>query len=144
MAALLNSLSIGFRYMAVNRDSKKILKLLSAVKTQYSTLSRLIGVAAAKLESARKANDELQHRTDIINKRLSSVEELDREEAGTLLGDLFAGSHSKGQQAADSEADEPDDVNDAFEDPEVADDVTSHSGITAKLQSTGKETEDFL
>ena len=95
MAALLNSLSIGFRYMAVNRDSKKILKLLSAVKTQYSTLSRLIGVAAAKLESARKANDELQHRTDIINKRLSSVEELDREEAGALLGDLLEGSYSK-------------------------------------------------
>ena len=95
MAALLNSLSIGFRYMAVNRDSKKILKLLSAVKTQYSTFSRLIGVAAAKLESARKANDELQHRTDIINKRLSSVEELDREEAGALLGDLLEGSYSK-------------------------------------------------
>ena len=95
MAALLNSLSIGFRYMAVNRDSKKILKLLSAVKTQYSALSRLIGVAAAKLESARKANDELQHRTDIINKRLSSVEELDREEAGALLGDLLEGSYSK-------------------------------------------------
>lgn len=95
MAALLNSLSIGFRYMAVNRDSKKILKLLSAVKTQYSTFSRLIGVAAAKLESARKANDELQHRTDIINKRLSSVEELDREEAGALLGDLLEGSHRK-------------------------------------------------
>ena len=143
MAALLNSLSIGFRYMAVNRDSKKILKLLSAVKTQYATLSRLIGVAAAKLESARKANDELQHRTDIINKRLSSVEELDREEAGALLGDLFAGSHSKGRQAADSEAEETD-ADDSFEAVENPDDVTLHCGITAKLQSTGNETEDFL
>ena len=88
MAALLNSLSIGFRYMAVNRDSKNILKLLSAVKTQYATLNRLIGTAAARLESAKKANDELRHRADIINKRLSSVEEIDPMEASALLGSM--------------------------------------------------------
>lgn len=87
MAALLNSLSIGFRYMAVNRDSKKILKLLSAVKTQYASLSRLINTAAARLEGARKANEELQHRADIINKRLSSIEEIDPMEASALLGE---------------------------------------------------------
>ena len=85
MAALLNSLSIGFRYMAVNRDSKKVLKLLSAVKSQYASLSRLINTAAAKLEQARKANDDLQHRADIINKRLSAVEDIDPMEAQALL-----------------------------------------------------------
>ena len=158
MAALLNSLSIGFRYMAVNRDSKKILKLLSAVKTQYSTLSRLIGVAAAKLESARKANDELQHRTDIINKRLSSVEELDPLEAGKLLGSYQQEADSMSNDAeyntgnaADANIDvsniDAEDVNldtaDVVGD-NIDADVVSQSASNAKPQSLGRETEDFL
>ncbi|MDO4961559.1 MAG: DNA recombination protein RmuC, partial [Eubacteriales bacterium] len=77
MAALINSLSIGFRYMAVNKDSQNILKLLSAIKTQYAALSRLIDTAGSRLDSAKKATDELQHRADIINRKLSAVEEID-------------------------------------------------------------------
>ena len=85
-AALLNSLSIGFRYMAVNRDSKRILKLLSAIKTQYANLSELIAMAGKRLDSAKKANDDLRKRTELINKRLSSIEEMDTDEAEVLLG----------------------------------------------------------
>lgn len=86
IAALLNSLSVGFRYMAVNRDSQNILKLLSAIKSQYATLSKLIETASNRIELARKATGEMQYRTDIINKRLSAVEELDPIEAQSLLG----------------------------------------------------------
>ncbi len=86
VAALLNSLSIGFRYMAVNRDSQNILKLLSAIKSQYQTLSGLIETTDKRLELARKATSDLKQRTDIINRRLSSVEEIDPIEARTLLG----------------------------------------------------------
>ena len=85
-AALINSLSIGFRYMAVNRDSQNILKLLSAIKTQYQKLSQLIDTTDKRLESARKATADLKQRTEIINKRLSSVEEIDRDDAKRLLG----------------------------------------------------------
>ena len=83
--ALLNSLSIGFRYMAVNKDSQRILKLLGAIKTQYSYLSSLIQTADDRLEKARKATDELKHRTDMINRKLSSVEEMDPLEADRLI-----------------------------------------------------------
>lgn len=83
--ALLNSLSIGFRYMAVNKDSQRILKLLGAIKTQYSYLSGLIQTADDRLEKARKATDELKHRTDMINRKLSSVEEMDPLEAERLI-----------------------------------------------------------
>ena len=86
MAALLNSLSIGFRYMAVNKDSQNIMKLLGAIKTQYMTLSRLIYTAGTRIESAKKATDELQHRTEIINRKLSAVEEIDPLEADRFLG----------------------------------------------------------
>ena len=86
IAALLNSLSIGFRYMAVNRDSQNILKLLSAIKTQYATLSSLIETAGNRLDSAKKATNDLQRRTDMINKKLASVEEIDTADAQKLLG----------------------------------------------------------
>ncbi|MCI5792597.1 MAG: DNA recombination protein RmuC [Lachnospiraceae bacterium] len=85
-AALINSLSIGFRYMAVNRDSQNILKLLSAIKSQYHKLSELIDKADSRIELAKKATDDLRQRTDIINKRLASVEEIDKDEAKKLLG----------------------------------------------------------
>ena len=86
IAALLNSLSIGFRYMAVNRDSKNILKLLSAIKAQYAKLSELISTANNRIELAGRATMDLQKRTDMINKKLSQVEELDPVEARKLLG----------------------------------------------------------
>ena len=86
ISALLSSLNIGFRYMAVNRDSKNILKLLSAIKSQYGILSKLIGTAQNRIELAGKATLDLQKRTDIINKKLSRVEELEPSEAKKLLG----------------------------------------------------------
>ena len=85
-AALINSLSIGFRYMAVNRDSQNILKLLSAIKSQYHKLSELIDKADSRIELAKKATDDLRQRTDIINKRVASVEEIDKYDAKKLLG----------------------------------------------------------
>ena len=72
--------------MAVNRDSKNILKLLSAIKTQYAKLSELISKADSRIESAKNATSELQRRADLINKKLSQVEELDPMEAKKLLG----------------------------------------------------------
>ncbi|MDO4487984.1 MAG: DNA recombination protein RmuC [Eubacteriales bacterium] len=86
IAALLNSLSIGFRYMAVNKDSKNILKLLSAIKTQYGKLSELIRTTDNKIDSAKRATEELQKRTEMINRKLSAVEELDPIEAKSILG----------------------------------------------------------
>lgn len=86
IAALLNSLSIGFRYMAVNRDSQNILRLLSAIKTQYGTLQSLIETAGSRIDLAKKATNDLRRRTDLINRKLSSVEEIDSAEAQELLG----------------------------------------------------------
>ena len=85
ITALLNSLSIGFRYMAVNKDSRNILKLLAAIKTQYGTLSKLIETAGSRIDLAKKATDDLQHRTDLINRKLAAVEEIDPVEAQSML-----------------------------------------------------------
>lgn len=83
--ALLNSLSIGFRYLTVNRNSKEILKVLSSVKAQYEKFGQLILKTQKKLQEAQSVADDLQSRNELIQKRLSKVEVMEEADSG---GDL--------------------------------------------------------
>lgn len=86
IAALLNSLQVGFRYLTVNKNSQEVLKLLAAIKMQYGKLSDLIDKTQKKLEEASKSTQDLKYRNDQIHKRLLKVEEMEFEEAEVLLG----------------------------------------------------------
>ncbi len=86
LVALLNSLSIGFRYLTVNKNSKEILKTLSAVKTQYEKFGQLISKTQKKLQEAQTAADDLQTRNEMIQKRLSKVAVMDEADSSRLLG----------------------------------------------------------
>ncbi len=88
--ALLNSLSIGFRYLTVNKNSKEILNILSAVKSQYQKFGQLIARTQKKLQEATSAADDLQSRSDIIQKRLAKVEIMDDADSAKLLGIVSA------------------------------------------------------
>ncbi len=83
--ALLNSLSIGFRYLTVNKNSKEILKTLSAVKTQYQKFGQLISRTQKKLHEAQSAADDLQNRNEMIQKKLSKVELMDEAASSHIL-----------------------------------------------------------
>lgn len=86
LAALLNSLTIGFRYLTVNKNSREILHTLSAVKAQYQKFGLLIQKTQKKLQEAQSVADDLQSRNDLIQKRLSKVELMDPGDASRLLG----------------------------------------------------------
>lgn len=86
LVALLNSLSIGFRYLTVNKNSKEILKTLSAVKAQYEKFGQLISKTQKKLQEAQSATDDLQNRNEMIQKRLSKVEIMDEADSSKMLG----------------------------------------------------------
>ena len=86
VVALLNSLSIGFRYLTVNKSSKEILKTLSAVKAQYEKFGSLIEKTQKKLSEAQSAADELQNRSQMIQKKLVKVDLMDGEESNKILG----------------------------------------------------------
>lgn len=86
IVALLNSLSIGFRYLTVNKSSREILKTLSAVKAQYEKFGQLIGKMQKKLGEAEAAADELQNRSQMIQKKLGKVDTISGDEANKLLG----------------------------------------------------------
>lgn len=88
LVALLNSLSIGFRYLTVNKNSKEILKTLSAVKAQYEKFGQLILKTQKKLQEAQSAADDLQSRNEMIQKKLSRVEVMDETDSSKVLGIL--------------------------------------------------------
>ncbi len=81
ITALLNSLSIGFKYLAVNKNSKDILKTLSAVKTQYDKFGVLISKTQKKLSEAQKYTDDMQHRSQMIQRRLTKIDSVSEEES---------------------------------------------------------------
>ncbi len=85
ITALLNSLSLGFRIAAINEKANEVRKILSAVKSQYDTFSGVLAKAKKKIDEAGKTLDEAQHRNDIIQKRLRSIEALEITESDNVL-----------------------------------------------------------
>ena len=83
--ALVNSLSMGFRSIAINRKADEVWRVLGAAKTQYEKFGDLLEKAKKKKEDAGKALDSANNRNRIIQKHLKTVESLDSAEANDLL-----------------------------------------------------------
>ena len=87
ITALLNSLAMGFRTMAINKKVNEVWKVLGAAKMQYEKFGTLLAKARKKVDEAGKVLDEADHRNDIIQKNLRKVELLETDdEANNLLG----------------------------------------------------------
>lgn len=85
ITALLNSLAMGFRTIAVNEKANEIRELLAAVKSQYEVFEEVLDKAKRNIDSAGKTLDTARHRNSIIQKKLRSVESLDSLAADRLL-----------------------------------------------------------
>jgi len=85
VTALLNSLAMGFRIAAINEKAHEVRKILSAVKSQYDTFETVLAKAKKKIDEAGRSLDDAQHRNNIIQKKLRSVEALDAAEADGIL-----------------------------------------------------------
>lgn len=86
ITALLNSLSVGFKAMAINEKAKEVRVVLAAAKMQYDKFGVLLEKARKKINEAGKSLDDAQSRNNIIQKKLKSVEEIDRTTAEEILG----------------------------------------------------------
>lgn len=86
VTALLNSLAMGFRTMAINKKANEVWKVLGAAKTQYDKFGDLIAKAKKKVDEAGRALDDADHRNAIIQKNLRTVEMLETAEADSILG----------------------------------------------------------
>lgn len=86
ITALLNSLSVGFRAVAINEKANEVRRLLAAAKTQYAKFGEVLESARKKIEDAGKSLEKAQDRNRIIQKNLKGVEALETGEAGEVLG----------------------------------------------------------
>ena len=84
LSALLNSLSIGFKYLTVNKKSEEIMKLLGNFKAQFEKFNELISNTQKKITAAQSAADDLQKRSAMIQKRLDKVEVVEYEEKNLI------------------------------------------------------------
>ena len=86
ITALLNSLSVGFRAMAINEKAKEVRTLLAAAKVQYDKFGVVLDKARKKIDEAGRSLEEAQDRNRIIQKKLKGVEAIDGDTATELLG----------------------------------------------------------
>lgn len=86
ITALLNSLSLGFRAVAINEKANEVRLLLAAAKVQYDKFGIVLHKAKQKIEEAGRSLDEADHRNEIIRKKLKKVEEIDGMDADEILG----------------------------------------------------------
>ena len=87
-AALLNSLQMGFRTLAIQKRSAEVWTLLGAVKTEFASFESVLSSVQKRIEQTGAELDKLVGvRTRKINSSLRSVSALPSEESARLLGE---------------------------------------------------------
>src|SRR5947209_1776008 len=76
LAALLNSLQMGFRTLAIQKRSSEVWNLLAAVKTEFGKFGEALSAVKEKLDQAARHVDDVDVRSRAISRKLRDVEEL--------------------------------------------------------------------
>lgn len=76
LAALLNSLQMGFRTLAIQKRSSEVWNLLAAVKTEFSKFGESLSAVKEKIDQASRKMEDVDVRSRVITKKLRDVEEL--------------------------------------------------------------------
>jgi len=76
LAALLNSLQMGFRTLAIQKRSSEVWNLLAAVKTEFGKFGESLSAVKEKIDQASRKMEDVDVRSRVITKKLRDVEEL--------------------------------------------------------------------
>jgi DNA recombination protein RmuC len=85
LAAMLNSLQMGFRTLAIEKRSADVWNLLGAVRTEFSKFGQVLEKTSKKLQEAGNHIDQAAVRSRSIEKKLKGVQEMPGAEATALL-----------------------------------------------------------
>ena len=88
LTALLNSLQMGFRTLAIEKRSSEVWAVLGAVKTEFGKFGEALETTRKKLEQATKSIESAGVRTRQIERKLKGVEALSVPDAQARLGEL--------------------------------------------------------
>ncbi|MGF6755323.1 DNA recombination protein RmuC [Paraburkholderia sp. GAS334] len=92
LTALLNSLQMGFRTLAIEKRSSEVWQVLGAVKTEFGKFGDVLAKTKSQLETVTRSIEQAETRTRVMNRKLRDVEALPGEEASGLLGDALSGA----------------------------------------------------
>src|SRR5438874_4421811 len=95
LAALLNSLQMGFRTLTIQKRSSEVWNLLAAVKTEFGKFGEALSAVKDKLDQAARQVDNVAVRSRAITKKLRDVEELPSNPQ-PLLKDLLPSENDEG------------------------------------------------
>lgn len=85
LLATLTSLQMGFRTLALEKRSAEVWDVLGAVKLEFGKFGDVLAKTKKKLEEASNTIDQAQTRTNVMQRKLKSVESIDETRAQSLL-----------------------------------------------------------
>ncbi|MBP6777976.1 MAG: DNA recombination protein RmuC [Piscinibacter sp.] len=85
LLATLSSLQMGFRTLALEKRSAEVWEVLGAVKSEFAKFGAVLDKTRRKLDEAQNTIAEAQTRSNVMTRRLKSVEALPSAEAALLL-----------------------------------------------------------
>lgn len=87
LGALLNSLQVGFKTVAIESRSRELWQLLSAFKTEFNKFSIMLEKTGKKLAEAQESIDMATKRTKNIERKLGGVEFIEENTQQSFFGD---------------------------------------------------------
>ena len=85
IAALLNSLRLGFRSLAIEQQASEVWQVLAAVKTEFGKFGLVLDKVKTQLQTASNTIEKTQTRTRAMTRKLQKVEQLPSGESDELL-----------------------------------------------------------
>lgn len=85
LAAVLNSLRMGFHTLAIEKRSSEVWRILGAVKTEFGKFGDIIDKVKSQLTTVTNTLDKTSARTRVMSRKLSTVSALPQTEAEELL-----------------------------------------------------------
>ena len=85
LMAMLNSLQMGFRTLALEKRSSEVWQVLGAVKTEFGKFGDVLSRVRTQTQTVLNTLDQAQTRTNVMNRALRQVDALPEEQAQSLL-----------------------------------------------------------
>jgi len=86
LSAIMNSLRMGFKTLAIEKKASEVWKYLSAVKTQFRLFGEVMEKLKDQVSKVSRTLDKTSDRARIMDSRLRSLEQISDNEADDILG----------------------------------------------------------
>lgn len=101
LSALLSSLQMGFKTLAIEKRSSEVWELLAAVKTEFGTFGDVLAKTQKKLQEASNTIEQAGVRSRAIERKLKNVQQLPQNQATALINETIENALDEDQPEAE-------------------------------------------